>query len=464
MNKIKLIAILCFILGAEKLLAQTTDFSSGVYILNEDWFGHRNSTLMHLSELGQFSYDLVGNNPDNAGKSLGCTSQYATFYNGRLYVISKQDQDSGESSSVRGGRIVVIDPTDHRILFSQDTIFTINGISAADGRAFVGVNPHKGYISTSNGIFVFDLDNYTIKGRIAGTENPLIQGGEIGNTDGIGPLYHNQCGNMIAYNNKVFAVMQDKGVLVINATTDVIEHVFEGCFSTIVQSKDGRIWAARNTETAYPEYPYGMAGEWWKGNELMAIHPTTLATDTINFLKEFGIEDVMVEQNWYAWNAGSLCASTKDNSLFFAYNKNVWSWFTRSHIYRYDIDSNELYEIYDTAEDNNYIYGAGIRVEPQSDRLWVSCYVGGNISTNNFVFYALDINLNSESFGTRIGTYTPIKNYWYPAMFLFPEDNILSSLPNNPIASSPKSQKILRNGQLIILREGKCYSITGQEL
>ena len=464
MNKIKLIAILCFILGAEKLLAQTTDFSSGVYILNEDWFGHRNSTLMHLSELGQFSYDLVGNNPDNAGKSLGCTSQYATFYNGRLYVISKQDQDSGESSSVRGGRIVVIDPTDHRILFSQDTIFTINGISAADGRAFVGVNPHKGYISTSNGIFVFDLDNYTIKGRIAGTENPLIQGGEIGNTDGIGPLYHNQCGNMIAYNNKVFAVMQDKGVLVINATTDVIEHVFEGCFSTIVQSKDGRIWAARNTETAYQEYPYGMAGEWWMGNELMAIHPTTLATDTINFLKEFGIEDVMVEQNWYAWNAGSLCASTKDNSLFFAYNKNVWSWFTRSHIYRYDIDSNELYEIYDTAEDNNYIYGAGIRVEPQSDRLWVSCYVGGNISTNNFVFYALDINLNSESFGTRIGTYTPIKNYWYPAMFLFPEDNILSSLPNNPIASSPKSQKILRNGQLIILREGKCYNITGQEL
>ena len=127
MKKIHLLTILCLLFGVGNALAQTTDFSSGVYILNEDWFGHRNSTLMHLSELGQFSYDLVGNNPDNAGKSLGCTSQYATFYNGRLYVISKQDQDSGESSSVRGGRIVVIDPTDHRILFSQDTIFTING-------------------------------------------------------------------------------------------------------------------------------------------------------------------------------------------------------------------------------------------------------------------------------------------------------------------------------------------------
>ena len=171
----------------------------------------------------------------------------------------------------------------------------------------------------------------------------------------------------------------------------------------------------------------------------------------------------MVEQNWYAWNAGSLCASTKDNSLFFAYNKNVWSWFTRSHIYRYDIDSNELYEIYDTAEDNNYIYGAGIRVEPQSDRLWVSCYVGSNISTNNFVFYALDINLNSESFGTRIGTYTPIKNYWYPAMFLFPEDNQTTALPNSPITSSPNSQKFFHKGQVLILRDGNLYTLTGQK-
>ena len=122
-------ALLCLLFGVGNALAQTTDFSSGVYILNEDWFGHRNSTMMHLSEVGQFSYDLIGNNPDNAGKSLGCTSQYATFYNGRLYVISKQDQDSGESSAVRGGRIVVVDPTTHEILFSQDTIFTLNGFS-----------------------------------------------------------------------------------------------------------------------------------------------------------------------------------------------------------------------------------------------------------------------------------------------------------------------------------------------
>jgi hypothetical protein len=143
----------------------------------------------------------------------------------------------------------------------------------------------------------------------------------------------------------------------------------------------------------------------------------------------------------------------------------VWSWFTRSHIYRYDIDSNELYEIYDTAEDNNYIYGAGIRVAPKSDKLWVSCYVGSNISTNNFVFYTINVNPDSDTFGTRIGTYTPIKNYWYPAMFLFPEDNNASSLPNSTHSMhATQGSKSMRNGQLIILHEGNYYNIMGQKI
>ena len=462
MKKLTILFFLCFFIGVGCILAQTTDYTSGVYILNEDWFGHRNSTLMHLSPKGEFTYDLIANNPDNNGKSLGCTSQYATFYEGRLYVISKQDQDSGESASVKGGRIVVVDPTTHEIIFTQDTIFCMNGISAADGRAFVGVNPHKGYISTSNGIFVFNLDSFTIHGFITGTENPLIVGGEVSNTDGLGPLYHNQCGGMVVAGNRVFAVMQDKGVLVIDAQTDSIEHILPGCFSNIVQSKDGRIWVARNTEIDHQDYTFGMAGEWWTGNELIAIHPTTLATDTINFLDEFGMEDVQVEQSWYAWNAGSLCASTKENSLFFAYNDDIWSRFTRSHIYRYDIDSNELYEVYDTSADGNYIYGAGIRVEPTTDRIWVSCYVGSNISTNNFVFYTIDGDPNSEHFGSRLSTHTPIKNYWYPAIFLFPEKST-TSVPTPPSAIHTAS-KVLRGAQLLIMNNGNTYTVLGELL
>ena len=39
-----------------------------------------------------------------------------------------------------------------------------------------------------------------------------------------------------------------------------------------------------------------------------------------------------------------------------------------------------------------------------------------------------------------------------------------TALPNSPIASSPKSQKIWHEGQLLILRDGKCYTILGGEI
>ena len=39
-----------------------------------------------------------------------------------------------------------------------------------------------------------------------------------------------------------------------------------------------------------------------------------------------------------------------------------------------------------------------------------------------------------------------------------------TALPNSPITSSPKSQKIWHEGQLLILRDGKCYTILGREI
>ena len=44
----------------------------------------------------------------------------------------------------------------------------------------------------------------------------------------------------------------------------------------------------------------------------------------------------------------------------------------------------------------------------------------------------------------------------------FPKDG--TALPNSPIASSPNSQKVLCNGQLLILRDGKTYNMMGQSL
>jgi hypothetical protein len=405
-KKLLIWIILCPVFFAAA--AQTKQYTDGVFILNEDWFGHNNSTINFLNpQTGEFDYLVLQGNADNTGASLGCTAQFGTIYGDNLYVISKQDQDPGETNPIEGGRIIVADAKTLKIKKRIPVIFEINGKSAADGRGFVGVNESKGYIGTSNGIFVLNLVNFEITKRIAGTENPLISGGES-NSEGEGPLYNNQIGMMCRTADYVFAIQQDKGVLVIDPESDTVIKVIEGCYSTLTQSKDGTVWVGKNSNMSYQKYPYGTVGENWDGNQLLKINPNTLTTETINMSGGAGIN-----QTWYAWTAGSLCASTKENALYFAYNESDWNWFTTTKMYRYDIDSDEFTLIYDSENEERYFYGASLRINPLDDKIYAALYLD-NINQSYFI-YQLDNN------GTRLKTFEPIKRYWFPAMFIFPD-------------------------------------------
>ncbi len=391
--------------------AQSKEYTNGVFILNEDWFGHNNSTINFLNpETGEFDYLILQGNDDNAGASLGCTAQFGTIYGNNLYVISKQDQDPGETNPVSGGRIIVADAKTMKIKKRIPVIFEINGKSAADGRGFVGVNENKGYVGTSNGIFVMNLQNFEITKRIAGTENPLISGGES-NADGVGPLYNNQIGMMCRTPDYVFAIQQDKGVLVIDPESDAVIKVINGCYSTLTQSKDGTVWVGKNSNMAYQKYPYGTVGENWDGNQLLKINPNTLTTEIINMSGGAGIN-----QTWYAWTAGSLCASTKENALYFAYNESDWNWFTTSKMYRYDIDSNEFTLIYDSENEGRYFYGAGLRINPLDDKIYAALYIANG--DQSYFFYQLN------NTGNLIKTLEPIRRYWFPSMFIFPDNYV----------------------------------------
>ena len=93
-----------------------------------------------------------------------------------------------------GGRITVADAETMKILY-QNTIIDPSG-AQCDGRGFVGIDEHKGYISTSNGVWIFDLDNFEVKGRIEGTSNPNA-GDDTPNTNPAGSLYYGQSGTML---------------------------------------------------------------------------------------------------------------------------------------------------------------------------------------------------------------------------------------------------------------------------
>lgn len=91
---------------AYSLHGQTT-YTDGVFMLNEDWYGHNNSTLNFIRPdhpTDPFEYYIIQNNESNAGQSLGATAQFGAVYGDYLFIISKQDQDAGDGFRRRIGR------------------------------------------------------------------------------------------------------------------------------------------------------------------------------------------------------------------------------------------------------------------------------------------------------------------------------------------------------------------------
>lgn len=417
------------------------DFVSGVFVLNEDWYGHQNSTI-------NMWYPGNEDDPDNPvfyrifqyvnpGCELGCTSQYAQVFGDKIYIMSKQHKDPG--AQVRGGRLTVVDAATMGLIMQFDVINpegtafddgsasggVVSGTALGDGRGCCGVTPEKVYLGTSNGIYVLDTQTLQVTGRIAGTENELCTGDE-NNIDGQGPLYQNQIGMMIRTQNYVFAIMQDKGVLVIDPVSDEIVNVIEGCFSTMVQSADGNIWVGENLAdpektnkygVSFTHYPYGDSGSEWLGNGLLCINPLTLETRRVTLT----LPGAGVPQSWYAWTAGKLTASAKRNVLYFTYidpKGGQATWFSDGNLFRYDIDKDETELIYNSIDEGLYFYSSSLRVSPVDDKLYAHFYVGPDIASKNWVYRRFvdgDNGLEPEASASLI------QNYWYPAMFVFPD-------------------------------------------
>ncbi len=390
--------------GACQLVYSTADvdYTKGTFIVNEDWYGHQNSTVNFLTDDGEWYYRVV--QKENPGVELGCTNQYGAIYGDKFYFIAKQAKDPG--ANVTGGRITVCDAKTMKVIKQIENISTDeNGTSNADGRGFLGVDEHKGYIGTSNGIFIFDLDNLEVTGRVSGSEN--------GADSDYGHLYSGQIGNMVRVNDRVFAVHQKNGLLVINPETDEVEQTIEAPdtwgFGSVVLSKDGNLWLS----LASP------SGSGQADTRIMKVDPATLET-TIITLPEgiFGPAN-----SWYAWTPDCFCASTQTNTLY--WNGGNSSWFSGYTIYKYDIDNNEFSTFLDFHDDPDgwQIYGCSFRVDPVTDDAFVSLYKGFGDPT--YVLRRYD----SES--NMLGEYPMISNYWFPSLPVFPDNEapVVSQLP-----------------------------------
>lgn len=369
------------------------DYSKGTFIVNEDWYGHQNSTLNFLTDDGEWIYRVI--QKENPGVEIGATAQYGAIYGDKFFVMAKQPKDPG--ASITGGRITVCDAKTMKVLKQIENIAVDDkGSSIADGRGFLGVDEHKAYVGSSNGIYVLDLDSLKITGSVSGAGND--------SDDPYQQLYGGQIGNMVRVNDRVFAVHQKNGLLVINPATDEVEQTVEAPegwgFGSVVLSKDGNLWLSLAASS----------GSGQADTRIVKLNPATLEQTVIECPEGiFGPAN-----SWYAWTPDCFCASKQNNVLY--WNGGNSSWFSGKTVYKYDIDSNTFSTFIDYNDDPDgwQIYGCSFRIDPVTDEAVVSLYKGYGDPTYVVRKY--------DNEGKQIAEYSMISNYWFPSLPVFPDN------------------------------------------
>ena len=384
-----------------------TDYSKGIFIVNEDWYGHQNSTVNFLMpddpDGNYWEYRVI--QKENPGIELGCTNQFGAIWHDKFYFIAKQAKDPG--ASVTGGRITVADARTMKVIFQSELIDPSG--AQCDGRGFIGVDEHKGYISSSNGVWIFDLDTYAVKGMIPGTDNPNA-GDDKPNTDPTGSLYFGQSGSMVMASGKVFLAHQQAGVIVINPVEDKVVKVIgmnmvaEGAgIGSVIVAKDGSVWAsvAKDTKGTGSTLPF-----------LIRVDPISLASEVIPLEDGF----FPPSNSWYAWTPDTFCASSVTNTLYWSGGSN--SWFSGKYVYKFDILSRKATKIIDLDADGEdwKVYGCSMRLHPLTDELYVSLYRQFSIPTYITRRYDCD--------GNKLKDYAMISNYWFPSIPVFPQSQV----------------------------------------
>ncbi|WP_264537490.1 DUF5074 domain-containing protein [Flavobacterium sp. N1736] len=364
--------------------AAATVFTSGFFMVNEEWFGHTNGSVNFVNNDGTVNYRVYST--ANSSQAFGATTQYGTIYGDKFYFISKQAKDGGDTNYTPGGRLVVANAQ------NMEKIAGFDNIGGGDGRSFIGVNENTGYIGASNGVYLFDIANMKVGNLITGT--------------GGGSQYSGQIGNMIRTSQYVFAVKQTAGILVIDPNTNTLVKTISGAFHSVVQAKDGTVWGIQN-------------------QKLINIDATTFA------LTEYAIPTTKYLGSWGAWNAGSFSASNQQNALYWINSINSFN--SGIQIIKFDVTTKTFNENFavipgQTGTYKQIPYGAGLRIDPISDQLIL------NTTESGFgAHYQKNWIHTFNNTGTLINTKTLDDYYWFPAIAVFP-DNALpvvnSTLPS----------------------------------
>lgn len=396
-----LVFFVAFIAIAFSSVAQ---YSNGAFLLTEGQYGSSSGGLYWLNpETGTFG-SSVSEEVNSTG--YGETSIFATIFGDKLFVTSKQ------AGSYGGGLLTIADAASVKNNYSF-TGFLEDGHNY-DGRAFCGVTAAKGYMGTSNGIFVIDLENNEMVKLIEGTDCGYGVGESIDGGYYQYDVYYHQIGSMLRVGNYVFASQQNRGILVIDIETDEIIYTisaeeFGGSFGDLVMSKDGMLWT---TACTTENYSYDHTPE---QNVLIMIDP--YECEAI----EIPIEN-KVSVAWSTWRTPMMQACEKSNKILWKdvcyFDWMLYEQVGKPQILYYDIDSGKEGVFVDVSTiDPNYTIYSGFSVDPETDNV----YVPVSSSSGYGPWYLLVFNPQGELIGEPISI--PIGDWSdYPSMVLFTDD------------------------------------------
>lgn len=379
-------------------------YSNSTFLLTEGQYGSSSGGLYWLNPENQTFGSCVSDEINSTG--YGETPIFASFFGDELFVVSKQQGSYG------GGVLTIADA------YSFKNIYTFTTMSDDghnyDGRTFCGLTETKGYMGTSNGIFVVDLENYEVVKLIEGTDCGYGVGESINGGYYQYDVYYHQIGTMVRVGNYVFVSQQNKGVLVIDIEIDEIIYTisaeeFGGSFGDLVMSKDGMLWT---TACATENYSYEHTPE---QNVLIMIDPNEcVATEKPTENK--------VSVAWSTWRTPMMQACEHSNKILWKdvcyFDWMMYEQVGKPQILYYDIDNDEEGVFVDVSTiDPNYTIYSGFSVDPETDNVYVPVSSNAGYGPWFLLIFSPEGELIGEPISIPIGDWSD-----YPAMVLFTDD------------------------------------------
>lgn len=338
-------------------------YHGGFYILNE---GQMGTTFGSLSYLYHKSGDRVTGiiEKANDGSSLGYNPQFATVWDGKLYVLAKELP-------------YVTSLNEDDLKLERSVASAPGGVNNFQAHAMAGIDSNTAVITSSKGIYRIDLASLTLSAQ------PLAISitGEVANPQS---MY----GDVVVSGNYIFALNRDYGLLAFNKSDLSFKSVIDADAVTgVVVTPSGTVWAGTSSA-------------------ILKINPSTLGVTKQSLPVGFEFYST-----YGSWHKSAFVASTIEETIYFS--RATGEWDSGMDVYCYkDGDASSLSMPLFRGKSTDMFYGSGISVDSRTGDIAIT-YVesgwGAHYLANTVVVVDSKGNvLSSNTYNDGI--------YWFPAM------------------------------------------------